>query len=178
MTKLEFAQAARKHLIGLASQMTNKDLIAACDVVLHHPKFVTSIGGTTHHAYEGGLAVHTAEVVQISRSMMLTLAPARSLDVITTAAIFHDFMKIRDYAGHGHTPYRHLVRHVAGSHAEFMKAIDGKKVHEDISLQIEHAILAHHGKYEHGSPVLPQTMEGYVLHYADNLSKHFGDGRK
>ena len=35
-------------------------------------------------------------------------------------------------------------------------------------------ILAHHGKLEHGSPVLPMTLEAIVLHYADNFD---GDAR-
>ncbi|HXJ30357.1 MAG TPA: hypothetical protein VNG35_06940, partial [Gemmatimonadales bacterium] len=33
-----------------------------------------------------------------------------------------------------------------------------------------HLILSHHGRLEHGSPVLPLTLEAEVLHWADNAS--------
>ena len=118
------------------------------------------------------------------------MIPQANLEVLVTAAIFHDYMKIREYTpqymgsslgGQNipiKTPYRQLVRHVAGSHAEFLKAISGTLVPEGIVIAIEHAMLAHHGKYEHGSPIEPQLIEAYILHYADNFSKHFGEGRK
>jgi 3'-5' exoribonuclease len=32
-----------------------------------------------------------------------------------------------------------------------------------------HAILAHHGELEKGSPVTPRTAEAIALHYVDNL---------
>ena len=32
-----------------------------------------------------------------------------------------------------------------------------------------HAILAHHGKLEYGSPVLPMTLEALVVHHADQM---------
>ncbi len=34
---------------------------------------------------------------------------------------------------------------------------------------LEHAILAHHGRREFGSPVLPQTMEALLVSYIDEL---------
>jgi 3'-5' exoribonuclease len=43
-------------------------------------------------------------------------------------------------------------------------------------MRIEHAILAHHGRQEWGSPVEPVTAEAYILHYADMLSVRFGPG--
>jgi 3'-5' exoribonuclease len=36
-------------------------------------------------------------------------------------------------------------------------------------LNLEHAILAHHGKREFGSPVLPQTIEALLVSYIDDL---------
>ena len=34
--------------------------------------------------------------------------------------------------------------------------------------QLQHCILAHHGKYEYGSPKLPALMEALALNYADD----------
>jgi 3'-5' exoribonuclease len=34
---------------------------------------------------------------------------------------------------------------------------------------LRHIILAHHGTLEFGSPVTPQCIEAYIVHYADAL---------
>ena len=34
---------------------------------------------------------------------------------------------------------------------------------------MQHIILAHHGKYEFGSPKLPAIPEAIAIHYLDNL---------
>jgi 3'-5' exoribonuclease len=50
------------------------------------------------------------------------------------------------------------------------KAIDGLPGFDpDLRLRLIHALLAHHGQREKGSPVVPATLEAIVLHYADNL---------
>ena len=35
-----------------------------------------------------------------------------------------------------------------------------------------HTILAHHGKQEYGSPVVPATIEAFLVHHCDMLSGH------
>jgi 3'-5' exoribonuclease len=153
-------------------QIALPGLREACFVVLDNKQFLTCYGSSgKHHAYTGGLAVHTAEVVRYAAEMSKMFQT--NLDVLLTAAIFHDFMKIRDYNGQDKTSYRFLVRHVAGSHAEFLKAIDGKGIPENVVMKIEHAILAHHGTLEAGSPIEPILLEAYILHTADMLSVKF-----
>ena len=38
-----------------------------------------------------------------------------------------------------------------------------------VELPNKHVILAHHGKQEYGSPVLPQLMEAEIIHYIDDM---------
>jgi len=183
---------AQAGLIRIATTLSVKALEEACVVAVNYPNFTTAFGSAgEHHAYEGGLAIHTEEVVTFAMNMC-RMFPNADEDVVITAAIFHDLMKIREYnpmyscnpfhpntvVGIQKTPYRNLVRHVAGSHAEFLKCIAGKEVPESKELNIEHAILAHHGRKEHGSPIEPQTVEAYILHYADMLSVKFGPATK
>ena len=183
MTYLEKAAQAKIALLKFAGQITIPALTEACLVVLHDKIFITSFGGSKHHCYEGGLANHTLEVTEYAVHMG-GMFPQANRDVIITAAIYHDYMKIKDYAGSNaqkglvKAPYRHLVRHVAGSHAEFMKAIVGKTIPEEIVIKVEHAMLAHHGRLEWESPVVPQLIEAYILHAADNFSAHFGATRR
>ena len=164
-----------------------------CNDLLDHSKFLTAPGSAgEHHAYEGGLAIHTFEVTYYA-GQMAEMFPDCDLDVVLTAAVFHDFMKIHEYefinipATKGtcqyteieKTPYRNLVRHVAGSHAEFVRRMEKHRhmFSEERYMNIEHTILAHHGRKECGSPIEPQTVEAYILHYADMYSVKFGPGR-
>jgi 3'-5' exoribonuclease len=45
----------------------------------------------------------------------------------------------------------------------------GQPFPPQIELSLKHLILAHHGKYEFGSPRLPATAEALMIHYLDNL---------
>jgi 3'-5' exoribonuclease len=188
MTVYDRAIKAQQELLATVKTVVqNPDLQEACRKVLYHPGLLTAYGGSSHHSFPGGLPVHLNEVTNYALNMS-NMHPQSDRDVLVTATIFHDFMKIRDYVGvapNGITPsgmkktlYRTLVRHVAGSHAEFMKAIDGKKIPEMQVMAIEHAILAHHRMLEWGSPVEPVLIEAFIVHFADELSAKFGPGRK
>ena len=39
----------------------------------------------------------------------------------------------------------------------------------ELKLKLKHIILSHHGQYKWQSPVLPQTVEAYLVHAADLL---------
>jgi 3'-5' exoribonuclease len=186
MTSLEKAGQAKNLLIGIAEKLTVPALTDACKVVLYDPTFVTQYGSSgKHHSYPGGLAMHTLEVTQFALKMAEML-PMADTDVVATAAIFHDYTKIKEYApaaqfGDGgsvrHTNYRKFIRHVAGSHAAFMIAIEGKRVPEEKVFRIEHAILAHHGSIAAGSPIDMALIEAYIVHYADSFSAKFGPSK-
>jgi len=178
---MKFAvEEAFRTMYGLVTdRVTSLALRECCRYALGDPRFAKGYGSSVdtshkHHAYSGGLVVHTAEVVTAAVSMGETVGA--DLDVLITAAIWHDFAKIHDYDEHGNgTKYRDLIRHVSGSFAEFTwywDVIEHPKYEE-----ISHCILAHHGRKEWGSPVEPQTKEAACLHYADMLSMQFGAGR-
>lgn len=184
LTVFEKVAAARGRLEALVCDMdTDEDnyvLHDACMQVLNDPAFQTQVGSCDHHhTYRGGLMVHTYEVASYALEMAKAFGEAVCREVLLTAAVWHDYMKIREYevdeAGKiGKTPYRKLVRHVAGSHAEFLLAVAGKGLDPHIQMRIEHALLAHHGRQEWGSPVEPQTLESHLLHSADMISVRFG----
>ena len=60
-------------------------------------------------------------------------------------------------------------------YAEFRKIVEDKEVqskltpNSEVPLLLEHMILAHHGKLEFGSPVLPSTREALLLSMIDLL---------
>ena len=38
-----------------------------------------------------------------------------------------------------------------------------------LSLELRHILLSHHGEFEFGSPKRPKTLEALVVHYIDDL---------
>jgi 3'-5' exoribonuclease len=125
------------------------------------------------------------------------LFPKVNRDILIAAALFHDFCKVREYEiiqrpkdpgnlrflPHGDDPSAVWVKRssLLGNHAhiidgtiEFTLAARESSVDESVIEQIQHCILAHHGRREWGSPVEPQTIEALVLHQSDMISAHYG----
>lgn len=133
-----------------------------------------------HHAYPGGLAVHTAEVLENAIAMASAgdYLQKPNLDVLVPAAILHDVAKWYDYDEQGKkTDHGRKIYHVAGSYEYFCRAARRVELDFELTQQISHCILSHHGRKEWGSPSEPQTVEAQILHFADYLSMSYGAGR-
>lgn len=173
---------ADKALSYLRAQAEKVGRSGLCAFVLDNANFARWPGSCVHHhAYPGGLAVHTAEVLEYALGMAEVDSWANK-EVLTVAAIFHDYAKLRDYQEDSTTPsgfrptqYRDRIRHVSGSHAFYIVCTDG--VETPFNDEVSHCILSHHGRQEWGSPVEPQTLEAHILHYADMLSARHGKGK-
>lgn len=154
----------------LSSELRKVNLI-----VLEDARFWAWPGSASkHHAHDGGLALHTAEVVSLVKGTIE--AGAMNWAIAFTAGLWHDYGKIWDYrrsavepSGWTHTSHRDMVRHLVRSYAEFMRHATG--VLDSMLIErVSHCILAHHGRMEWGSPVMPQTPEAWALHLADMAS--------
>jgi 3'-5' exoribonuclease len=44
-----------------------------------------------------------------------------------------------------------------------------KDLPEELAMHLKHLIVSHHGEQQFGSPCVPQTVEAFILHHADNL---------
>lgn len=170
------------HYINRKIVHLEKDIFDACRYVTLDKNFLLFPASCDkHHAYSSGLLIHTAEVLQYATELG-SLAGADQ-DVLVPAAIWHDYAKIYDYAEikdekgekkWTKTPYCTKIRHVVGSYHKFMSYMAGKAVGKETLLEdIGHAMLAHHGRYEWGSPVEPRTKEALILHQADMLSANY-----
>lgn len=170
-----------------AKAFSSNDLQVIVERMLHKQEFSQAPGATSkHHAYTGGLAEHTLEVVEYCNKANEHLE--LNYDILIASAIIHDWAKIYDYVlapdpdSPGemkwiNAPYKHLVNHIAGSHAEFVRQAWGV-LPSNLQVPIEHCILAHHGRQEWGSPVTPQTPEALLLHQADYWSANYGPGKE
>jgi 3'-5' exoribonuclease len=94
-------------------------------------------------------------------------------DLLITAAICHDIGKIEelsDFPMNEYTDEGNLLGHIIiGTQmvSERIAKIEGFP--PTLAAELKHCIVAHHGKYEYGSPKIPAIMEAMALHFADNL---------
>jgi 3'-5' exoribonuclease len=134
-----------------------------------------------HHSYNGGLLEHVWSLTRVAAMLAdhyeryySELNPPLNKGLIVASAILHDIGKLRELKYHpveakytkegsliGHVMMgRDLVRDTARAIFDFP---------EETLLNLEHAILAHHGKREFGAPIVPQTIEAMIVSYADDI---------
>ncbi|MCH7813601.1 MAG: HD domain-containing protein [Planctomycetes bacterium] len=139
-----------------------------------------------HHAYIGGLLEHTLAVLELGL-MVIPRYPKVSLDLVLAGIFLHDLAKTTELTyltSFGYTDEGQLVGHVAiGAVWIELKAAavaeaTGQPFPDEIKWVLQHIILAHHGKYEFGSPKLPAVPEAVAIHYLDNLDAKLHQYRK
>ena len=124
-----------------------------------------------HHACVGGLMEHSLSVARLVMTAG-DLYPEMNRELAITAALLHDLGKMNSYepTSFDLTEEGILFSHIYPGAALVERKIDGLPGFDpELRARIIHAILAHHGKLEAGSPVLPMTLEAMVVHHADHL---------
>ena len=130
-----------------------------------------SAAKTVHHGFVGGLLEHTLNVAKLCE-YYCSAYPILKRDLLLTAAICHDIGKVKElspFPENDYTDDGQLLGHIVmGSQmvAERAAQIDGFP--HGLLSEVQHCILAHHGKYEYGSPKLPALIEALALNYADD----------
>lgn len=131
----------------------------------------SSAAKSVHHGFVGGLLEHTLSVTKLC-DYYCTAYPVLKRDLLLTAAMCHDIGKTKEispFPENDYTDDGQLLGHIVmGSHmvAEKAAAIEGFP--HGLLTQLQHCILAHHGKYEFGSPKIPAIIEALALNYADD----------
>ena len=166
-----------QELLGLIESIQNPYLKQMLqDIFVNDAEFVTtfqksSAAKTVHHGFVGGLLEHTLSVTKLC-DYYCTAYPILKRDLLLTAAMCHDIGKTKElspFPENDYTDDGQLLGHIViGSQmiAERAAKIDGFP--HELLTQIQHCILAHHGKYEFGSPKIPALIEALALNYADD----------
>ncbi|MGN1344170.1 MAG: HD domain-containing protein, partial [Traorella sp.] len=84
----------------------------------------------------------------------------------------HDIGKCEELSGPVITEYTiegRLLGHISIMQAIVMQVAKENHLEGEEVMLVRHMILAHHGEYEYGSPVLPMIPEAEILHYIDNI---------
>ena len=140
-------------------------------------RFKEAPGGKLwHHAYLGGLLEHTLAVVELCETMA-RLYPMTDRDLLITGALLHDIGKIEEYGyDQGFIDYTdegRLWGHISIGAQRVRAKIEEMEKKEGFPTELKkhlvHLILSHQGELEHGSPVLPATLEAIILYYSDEM---------
>lgn len=131
----------------------------------------SSAAKSIHHGFVGGLLEHSLSVAKIC-DFYCSLYPILKRDLLVTAALCHDIGKVREISGfpeNNYTDEGQMLGHIMiGSWMAGEKAAQIAGFPQDILMQVQHCILAHHGKYEYGSPKIPAIIEAMALFHADD----------
>ncbi|MBQ1507909.1 MAG: HD domain-containing protein, partial [Erysipelotrichaceae bacterium] len=125
-----------------------------------------------HHNFIGGLATHTAGMLQVAYALC-EIYPAIDRDYLIAGVILHDLGKIEEFTSPVVTEYTtegKLLGHISIMDARLLEA--GKELKMEDSeelLVLRHMILSHHGMNEFGSPVRPETLEAELLYFIDSI---------
>jgi 3'-5' exoribonuclease len=130
-----------------------------------------------HHAYVGGLVEHTSNLLRLAE-VVCPLYPQVNRDLVLAGIFLHDAGKVAELKYETNFEYSnegqllgHIVQCVLWihQHCREIEAETGQPFPATLEMSLKHLILAHHGRYEFGSPRLPATSEAFVVHYLDNL---------
>lgn len=131
----------------------------------------SSAAKTVHHGFVGGLLEHTLSVTKLC-DYYCSMYPILNRDLLLTSAMCHDIGKTKEISAfpiNDYTDDGQLLGHIVmGSQMIYEKSTAITGFPHSLLTQIQHCILAHHGKYEYGSPKIPAIMEALALNYADD----------
>lgn len=173
--KNELIFELEKTMIEIENKYLKKLLNAFFDDKKFAEQFFNSPSAKLHHHnYMGGLLEHSIEVLQICK-FTCNIFPELNKDLLYTGAILHDVGKIKTYTydlvSIDFSEEGRLLDHLFISCDMVKEKINEIEMPEELSNQLLHLILSHHGDVRNGwgSPVNPQTPEAVALHHADNL---------
>lgn len=186
MNRLE-AEGSFQYLVNMANHYHVSKL---CEPIFNDTRFILWSGSGrpgAHHYGDHGLVIHTAEVVRLCLLNNSNLGSGIDERSLFCAALFHDTGKMWDYQkdenGWGGTLHKRKIHHISRSALVWQSAVDSLwrldiKVdwppQPDVD-EVLHAILAHHGLREWGSPVAPKSKLAWMLHLCDGISARMND---
>jgi 3'-5' exoribonuclease len=132
-----------------------------------------------HQAYRHGLLEHSLSVAQGVNALAATFSSGLDRDVAVTGALVHDIGKTQAYAvvngAIDFTDAGRLLGEIPLGYYIVRREIERIEGFPAVTAQaLLHIVLSHHGKLEHGSPVVPCTREAALVHFIDNLGGTLG----
>jgi len=126
-----------------------------------------------HHAYLGGLLEHSLSVAKVA-NLLAGHYPGVDRSLLLAGALLHDIGKIEELAmvmaAIDYTEQGRLKGHlVMGSEMVAAAAAQIDDFPPELLTRLQHLILSHHGRQDFGSPVVPMTVEAFLLSWIDDM---------
>lgn len=124
-----------------------------------------------HHEFYHGLIYHTVFMCDIAEQLCKIYKTANR-DLLISGCILHDIGKVFELTGPLATKYTtegNLLGHLSIGMSLIREIAHENNIEGDYPTLLEHMVLAHHGKLEYGSCVLPMTREALLLSMIDDL---------
>lgn len=138
----------------------------------HIDKFmIYPAASKNHHEFVSGLAYHTLSMLNIADALIQTYKQLNA-DLMYAGILLHDLGKTVELSGPAVPTYTlegKLLGHISIGQAMVKEAADELNIEGEEIVLLQHLILAHHGKNEFGSPVLPQIREAEMIYLIDNI---------
>lgn len=179
------SEAILTEIKSYLDQLQNKDLCRLRDLFLADNIFIQGwlkapAAKRRHGSYQGGLIEHVLDMLHILDSVypILNGSGSYNQDLLIMGIFVHDLGKIEtfDVETCDYTRIGRLEGHIILGFNLLQSFV--KKIPDfDLILleQLNHILLSHHGSFEKGSVVKPQTLEAIVIHYIDELSANLRD---
>ena len=131
-----------------------------------------------HHNFEGGLAVHTLQVIKHTISFWEAYKGENlDLETMVAGAMLHDIGKLSEYQADGsRTILGDLISHIVDGSERVSQFCWSKGINpltDKKMVIIKHIILSHHEKLEYGAAVQPAVLEAILVARADALDATF-----
>lgn len=126
---------------------------------------------SVHHDFSSGLLYHTISMAEIGEYLSKHYSNVNK-DLLISGILLHDVGKTIEFESG--TAYKYSLQGKLLGHITIMSAIIDEvalkfNITSEAPMLLKHMVLSHHGEYEFGSPVLPQTKEAILLNLIDNL---------
>ncbi len=121
-----------------------------------------------HHAYIGGLAQHTLNILNLAQGFIKQYHLDK--DLLYTGIILHDYGKIYEFEAYGlnYSKEGSLLGHIMLCYEQIVSSALKLGYNQADLMLLKHMILSHHGLYEYGSPKEPMLKEAVILHVLDD----------
>ena len=169
--------ALRATIAAAADSIGHADVQAVVKAVLAQPAVAERL--TTwpaakgrHHAWVGGLAEHTVEMLQLADRVTETF-PELDRDLVVAGVILHDLGKVLELdvtSEFSYTPAGNLEGHMVHGVQLLDAAVAEVECDAETAMLLRHLVLSHQGTREFAAVVEPMIPEAIALHFIDQLS--------
>lgn len=157
-------------LVSLCSPK-EAEFILSQFTLLYQPYSTHTAARSNHHNFIGGLLQHTYELLNLFNSIYPVLPFHVSPFIVIVSCLYHDFGKLSEYTeSFDYLPAFFLQGHPFLGAESVGAVLRANNFPENVVQHCQHCVLAHHGRKEWGSPVIPASPEAYIVSVLDAIS--------